>query len=76
MKTEINCNAIPDGSSSAFVVTHFGIVLICTFKGIKRECTMFPIYLKPPLPQKRSELCNRNFCEVQIKRINTHNGPQ
>jgi hypothetical protein len=31
MKTEINCNTVPGGSSSDFIVTHFGIVLICTF---------------------------------------------
>jgi hypothetical protein len=31
MKTEINSNTVPGGSSCVFIVTHFGIVLICTF---------------------------------------------
>jgi len=31
IKTEMDCNRVPGGSSSVFNVTQFGIVLICTF---------------------------------------------
>jgi hypothetical protein len=64
MKTEINCNTVLVGSSSVFIVTHFAIVLICTFLRDQEKIHHVSDFFETPLPQKRPEFCNWNFWEV------------